>query len=142
MRIKILKKLKTTQKERELKMIKQLLKELLKEELNITTNEPETISPTSPMIGKVCMIRTYSAGVHFGTVVSKKEQNVVLHNAKRVHYWTHACSLSQLAMDGDGDMERARISVEVPEIELDQVIEVIPMSEKAIKILRSKTWRK
>ena len=95
----------------------------------------------SRMIGKICMIRTYSAGVHFGKLVAKDGQNVVLENARRVHYWAAACSLSQLAMEGDKKPSECRISVPVDEIELDQVIEVIPMRPEAIDNLSSVVWR-
>lgn len=96
--------------------------------------------PESPMLGRVCMVRTYSAGVHFGEVVSKNGQNVVLKNAKRVFYWTQACSLSQLAIDGSKDNKNCKISKTVPEIELDQAIEVIPMSVNAIENLSEFVW--
>lgn len=97
---------------------------------------------SSPIVGKVVMIRTYSAGVHFGTLVSKVGQNVILENAHRVHYWASACSLSQLAMEGDKDIENARISIAVNEIELDQCIEVIPIGNGVFDQLTSVLWKK
>ena len=110
--------------------------------LGLEDSQLDTIKESSTMLGKICMIRTYSAGVHFGKLVSKHNQNVVLSDARRVHYWASACSLSQLAMEGDKDIENARISMAVNEIELDQVIEVIPMSEDAISNLKSNLWKK
>ena len=105
-------------------------------------SEHKEASFTSPMIGKTCMIRTYSAGVHFGELVSKNGQNVVLKNAHRVHYWASACSLSQLSMEGDKKPNDCRISMAVKEIELDQVIEVMPMTDAAYKNLTSVLWKK
>lgn len=103
----------------------------------------ENTAPQSPMVGKVCMIRTYSAGVHFGEVVSKNGQNVVLKNARRVWYWASACSLSQLAMEGDKKPKDCKISMEVNEIELDQAIEVIPMTSEAIENFKGiAPWKK
>jgi hypothetical protein len=96
----------------------------------------------SPFIGRKVMVRTYSAGVHFGTLVSKNGQNAVLENAHRVHYWAKACSLSQLAMEGDKDIKNSRISMAVNEIELDRVIEVIPMSDNVFSQLTSNIWKK
>lgn len=97
----------------------------------------------SPMIGKKCMIRTYSAGVHFGEVVSKDGQNVVLSNSRRVWYWAKACSLSQLAMEGDKDLTNCKIAMKVNLIELDQVIEVIEMSEEAYSsLMGANEWKK
>ena len=104
---------------------------------NVSSNNSE-----SPFIGQKVLIRTYSAGVHFGTLVSKKNQNVVLENAHRVHHWAKACSLSQLAMEGDKDIDNSRISMAVTSIELDQVIEVIPLSDTVFEQLTSKIWKK
>lgn len=121
--------------------LRELIKKILKEELN-NNKETGNVSKQSPMIGKICMIRTYSAGVHFGTLVSKQNQNVVLENAHRVHYWASACSLSQLAMEGDKNIDNARISMKVDSIELDQCIEVIPMPTSVFDQLTSKIWKK
>lgn len=85
--------------------------------------------------GKKVLIRTYSAGIHFGELVQKSGQQVILKNSRRVYYWTKACSLSQLAMEGSKDIKSCKIAMEVDEIILDRVIETIPMSEEAIKNL-------
>ena len=95
------------------------------------------------MIGRRVMVRTYSAGVHFGTLKEKVGQEAILTDSRRVFYWTKACSLSQLAMEGSGDIEKCQIAIEVPEILLNRVIEVIPMSEKANKQLtEASLWKK
>lgn len=120
------------------------MNEQLKEKLilKLLDLDSETTAPQSPMIGKVCMVRTYSAGVHFGEVVSKHNQNVVLKNARRVWYWAKACSLSQLAMEGDKDLSNCKIAMTVDEIELDQVIELIPMKEEAKTcLMNAPVWK-
>ena len=95
------------------------------------------------LIGKICMFRTYSAGVHFGELVERDGKECVVGNSRRVFYWTEACSLSQLAIDGSGDIDNCKISVVVPEIFLTEVIEIIPMSPKAKEILYgAKEWKR
>ena len=90
------------------------------------------------------VIRTYSAGVHIGYVKefgTKQPQYAKLLKSRRLHYWTNACSLSQVAMDGVAD--GSRIAIELPEIELTDVIEVIPCSRKAAEFFKSaKVWKK
>ncbi len=90
------------------------------------------------------VIRTYSAGVHIGYVKEfgvKDPQHAKLLKSRRLHYWTNACSLSQVAMDGVAD--DSRIAMELPEIELTDVIEVIPCSEKSAEFFKSaKVWKK
>lgn len=99
--------------------------------------------PALSMIGKTCMFRTYSAGVHFGELADKKGQTCLVKNAQRVHYWTQACSLSQLAMEGSKNFDGCRISMPVDEIILEQVIEIIPMPESTVKAFRgAKQWKK
>jgi len=93
---------------------------------------------------KYCVIRTYSAGVHIGYVKDfgeKHPQHMTLVNSRRLHYWSGAASLSQVAMDGVDDT--SRIAIALPEIELTDVIEVIPCSEKAAEFFRgAKEWKK
>lgn len=97
----------------------------------------------SNMIGKICMFRTYSAGVHFGELVERDGKECLVKNSRRVFYWTEACSLSQLAMDGSGNVNECKIAMEVPELFLSEVIEIIPMTESAIANLKgAPVWKK
>jgi len=93
---------------------------------------------------KYCVVRTYSAGVHIGYVKSfgeKYPQSATLINSRRLHSWDKAASLSQVAMDGVGG--GSRVAMEVPEIELTDVIEVIPCSEVSAKFFKEvKSWKK
>ena len=126
-------------------IIEKCIKSILLGEKNTVGDSPDVTvndNSSSPMIGHLVLIRTYSAGVHFGTLVSKNDQNAVLKNSHRVHYWASACSLSQLAMEGDKDISKARISMAVDIIELDQVIETIKISESVFSQLTSSIWRK
>jgi len=83
--------------------------------------------------GKYVIARTYSAGVFAGTLKSKKGQEVVLTNARRLWYWSGAASLSQLAVEGVKNPGSCKFPVEVKEVELLQVIEIIPCTDKAKK---------
>lgn len=74
------------------------------------------------------IIRTYSAGVHIGTLKSREGQEVVLTNARRLWSWKGALSLSEVAVNGV-DRNESKISVSVPEITLLQAIEIIPVAK-------------
>lgn len=93
---------------------------------------------------KYCVVRTYSAGVHIGYVAEfgeKHPQHARLVKSRRLHYWNGACSLSQVAMDGVGS--DSRIAMEIPEIELTDVIEVITCSTKAANFFKeAPVWKK
>jgi len=77
--------------------------------------------------GPEVIIRTYSAGVHIGTIKSKEGQEVVLTNARRLWKWSGAFTLNEVATNGVNRKE-SRISCNVPEITLAW-IEIIPVVE-------------
>jgi hypothetical protein len=87
-------------------------------------------------IGKYCIIRTYSAGVHVGEVLDRAGTEVLLRNARRIHYWEGAFTLNAIALNGAS--ENSRLSEIVPEILLTESIEIIPCSEIGKKWLSEK----
>ena len=87
------------------------------------------------MIGKNVIVRTHSAGVHFGTLASKEGKEVVLKNARRIWYWEGAFTLSAVAVSGVG--RGSKLSVLTQEILLTEAIEIIPCSEAAADNLQS-----
>jgi hypothetical protein len=123
-------------------VLNDLIKEIIKEEL-LGKSKPKSEQVNDGMIGRLVMVRTYSAGVHFGTLKERNGKELVLTNAHRVHYWTNACSLSQLAIEGSKDKNSEnRISMAVPEILLTEAIEVIPMPQETFTSLTSHLWKK
>ena len=95
------------------------------------------------MKNKICIIRSYASGVHFGEVAETRDTlhglSVTLKNSRRIHYWEGACSLSQVAMEG---IQNGRVAMELPEIQVENVIEIIPMSEKSIDNLKNQpVWK-
>jgi len=81
------------------------------------------------------IIRTYSAGIHTGYLKGRIGKEVVLENARRIHYWNGAASLSQMAVDGVSKPRDCRFSVIVPEITLTEAIEIIPCTTKAKTVI-------
>lgn len=77
------------------------------------------------------IVRTYSAGVFAGEIVSRNGQEVVMKNARRLWYWKGAASLSQLAMEGVKEPNECKFPCEVEKVELLQVIEILDVTEKA-----------
>ena len=77
-------------------------------------------------IGKQVIIRTYSAGVWFGTLDKKAGMEVILKEARRLWYWVAAesISLSAVAVYGIRQSE-SKIAPTVDSVYLD-AIEIIP----------------
>lgn len=95
-----------------------------------------------PSLSNFVIVRTYSAGVHFGLIANRDGREVTLTQSRRIWYWSGAASLSQLAMDGVAHPERCKFSVTVPSITLLEAIEIIPCTEKAAKcILGVSEWK-
>ena len=85
---------------------------------------------------KYVIVRTYSAGVFAGELESRKGQEVVLRNARRLWYWSGAASLSQLATDGTKDPSNCKFPCTVDRVELLQAIEILdvtPVARKSIE---------
>lgn len=82
-----------------------------------------------------CMVRTYSAGVFAGYIESRNGKEAVLRDARRIWYWEGAATLSQLATDGTKKPEKCKFPCAVDTVILTEVIEIIPITEKAKKSL-------
>jgi hypothetical protein len=86
------------------------------------------------------IIRTYSAGVHCGELVSRQWKEVELANCRRIWRWESEgdktlLSLHELSLHGMG--EAGAISEEIPSITLTETIEVLPCSPAAERQFRS-----
>jgi hypothetical protein len=80
------------------------------------------------MLGRRCIIRTYSAGVHIGDVVYAKEMEVKLENALRLWKWEGGgLSLSAIANNG---IKGGRLN-RTGEVYLTNAIEFIPTTKIA-----------
>ena len=107
----------------------------IKELSRVFSNETTTklTNDKHPMLGKRCLCRTYSAGVHIGDVVFIDENNsmeVKLNNALRLWKWEGGgLSLSAVANNG---IKGGRLN-KTGEVYLTNVIEMIPTTKKAEK---------
>ena len=83
------------------------------------------------MIGKYCVVRCDRSGVFAGTVVAVEGQTVRVNGARRIHYWSGAASLSQLATEGVKRPEHCRFAVTLETILVLDAIEIIPTTAEA-----------
>lgn len=88
----------------------------------------ETRSTSHPMLGRRCLVRTYSAGVHIGDIVYMNGMEGQLANALRLWEWEGGgLSLSAVAKNG---IQGGRLN-ETGEVFLTNIIEIIPTTKKA-----------
>jgi hypothetical protein len=101
----------------------------------VKKSSQETAMPAT----NVFMVRSYAAGVFYGEIESKKHEVsglvVTMKNARRVWYWAGAASLSQLATEGTKKPHECKFPAPVSSVELMNVVEIIPLTEAALKNL-------
>lgn len=90
--------------------------------------------------GQYVVVRTYSAGVHVGTLGQQDGKQVTLTDARRIWSWNGANTLHEIALGGVG--KGSRISEPVGEIELTEAIEIIAATEDARASLAGAGWAK
>lgn len=100
--------------------------------LQILDSKKEEIS-SHPMLGRRCLIRTYSAGVHIGDVSYINPNNsmeIKLNNSLRLWKWEDGgLSLSAVANNG---IKKGRLN-KTGEVYLTNAIEFIPTTQEAEK---------
>jgi hypothetical protein len=80
---------------------------------------------------KYVIVRTHSAGVFAGELMSRNGKEVELCNARRLWYWVGAASLSQLAMEGVKNPNECKFPCEVDYVLLLEAIEILNVTEMA-----------
>ena len=96
---------------------------------------PSVELKTHPFVGRYCIVRTYSAGVHVGVLTSAGEGEAILTDTRRIWSWSGgALSCSEIASSG---ISGGKMSCAVETNALTGVIEVIPATKEAEKCLRS-----
>ena len=94
------------------------------------------------MDNRFYIVRADRAGVFFGHIRERVGSEVTMTDVRRLWYWSGACSLSQLAVDGVKNPGECKFTVIVPEMTILGVIEIIPANEAAVKSIEAvKPWK-
>lgn len=92
------------------------------------------------------IIRATNAGVFYGEVDLEKDvkgQTVTIHNCRRIYYWEGAATISQIALEGVKVPRECKFTVYVPTIIVNEVIEIIPCTDDAIKSIEGvEVWKR
>jgi len=87
------------------------------------------------------IVRTYSAGVFAGEIVSRDGKECTMKNARRLWFWAGAASLSEMATKGTSDPDACKFPCAVAEVILTEVIEVLACTRIAQEsIMGVKEW--
>lgn len=94
--------------------------------------QPAAAPTLDGMLGKKCIVRTYSAGVWFGEIEQKAGNEVIVKNARRLWQWKASKSLSLSAVAVYGvNPEGCRFAPCVDSVWLE-AIELIPCTAPAV----------
>lgn len=94
-------------------------------------------------IGKKVIVRGDRSGVFFGTLAERNGREVMLNDCRRLWYWDGAASISQLAAEGTVKPNACKFTMTVKEIAILDVIEIIPCTEEASKVIEGvSVWRR
>ena len=92
--------------------------------------------------GQYVIVRTHSAGVHMGLIEDIDDTQIILSDTRRMRKFIcldDGDSLSHIALNGISS--ESRITASIPSILL-QWIEVIPLSERALKTFMAQPYEK
>ena len=87
---------------------------------------------------KAVLVRTFSAGVHFGYLKDRRGKEVDLVKSRRIWRWVGANTLSEIATSGL-DVSKSKVGAPVT-ITLTEAIEIIDCTPAAISNLEGATW--
>lgn len=91
------------------------------------------------IINNKCLVRSYDAGVYFGTVTAVDGETVRMENVRNIWRWHGASCLSQIANDGIRD---GNVSPVVGSMVLNRCCQIIPCTDKAVKNLENiSVWK-
>ena len=92
-------------------------------------------------IGKYVIVRGDSSGVFAGVLEAQDGREVDLSECRRLWYWFGACSISDIALIGTTNPGDCKFCAPVESIRITDVIEIIPATDKAEKVIRGvKPW--
>jgi hypothetical protein len=87
---------------------------------------------------KAVIVRTYSAGVHFGYLIQRDGKEVTLERSRRLWRWHGAWTLNEVATAGV-DVTKSKVGAPVS-IVLTEAIEIIECTPAAVASLEAAKW--
>ena len=91
---------------------------------------------TKEFIGKIVLVRSYDAGVYFGTLEAIEGETVKVSNVRNIWRWDGASCLSQIANDG---INSGKVGPVVSSMIINRCCQIIPLTTNAIENLKNQT---
>lgn len=81
------------------------------------------------------IVRAKDAGVFFGKITEHKPGEITMTDVRKLWYWSGACAVEQIALDGVKNPGNCQFTVTVPEMTIADPIQIIACTKKAAKII-------
>lgn len=123
------------------RLIEKIIKEQVMNALNDMIN---SVQPEAGIIdNQYYIVRAYSAGVFFGKIVSKNGDEITMDDCQKIHYWSGAGAVEQLAIDGVSKPQDCRLTVQTNSSVIKGWIQIIPCTKQAVTSLKGvPIWKK
>ena len=93
------------------------------------------------LIGRQVLVRSYDAGVYYGTLVDADENTAKLENVRNIWRWSGANCLADIANHGIRNGGDTRISLPVSSMVINRVCQLMPLTDAAINNLNTyESW--
>lgn len=86
----------------------------------------------SNLIGEYVIVRSNLAGVFFGILADKNNDEITLKNARKFYYFSGANTVEDLATQGALNKENCKLTIEVKEIVISKFEQILPCTKQAI----------
>lgn len=87
--------------------------------------------------GKHVIVRANEAGVFFGILKEKTDNNITLINVRKLYYWSGANTVEQLSIDGVNNPDNCKFTQIVDEILINNYCQILPCTNKSINSLNN-----
>jgi hypothetical protein len=105
----------------------------------MTTKKNAAAKKPAAKKAKLVIVRTVAAGVHYGKLVSKSGDEVVLDGARRIYYWQGANTLSEMSLTGLNSTT-SKVAKPVDAHIIKGWIEILPCSAAAAATIDAAKW--
>lgn len=95
------------------------------------------LTTKSTLIGKHVIVRSNMAGVFFGILTNKSDNEITLSNARKFYYFSGANTVEDLATQGALNVNDNKLTVEVEEIIISNFEQIIPCTSDAIEQIKT-----
>jgi hypothetical protein len=83
------------------------------------------------------IVRANQAGVFFGQIKDRNGSEATLTNARKLHYWSGAAAVEQIAIEGVKNKKDCRFTITVPEVTILGICQFLPCTDNAVENLKS-----